>query len=328
MSGRFWSPWLADASRLSIMSEVARDHWTKGDRHSICTIYPEMLDVRRESLLVASWHRAVGDGEWRCERVKSFDDAWGPSSKDFIRGMLWALFGVSNTKQVQKRKLAMSQAAIINTEGRKAGSNMTGTNSGTSVRWPRGGSFICGLVQRPASGYYWSFSTNLLMLHSAQVSAPSPRAPRAQQQCYRVSVFGPWIMMRISCVTAAPPTELQEALLLYARLGDRRTAGTVGTPAINRVCVLSQSWDYGSLIHCCVHQASWSASFGSLDRYCVPKSTKVVTSAKLKDPDITIIESYITAIVHLLNREGYRYISCAYDHDPDPQDGRHHAWET
>lgn len=48
---------------------------------------------------------------------------------------------------------------------------------------------------------------------------------------------------------------------------------------------------------------------------------KVVRSAKLKDPDLTIIESYITTIVHVLNREGYKYIGCAYDHDPDPQDG-------
>lgn len=49
---------------------------------------------------------------------------------------------------------------------------------------------------------------------------------------------------------------------------------------------------------------------------------KVVTLAKLKDPDLTIIESYITAIVHVLNQEGYRYIGCTYDYDPDPQGGK------
>jgi hypothetical protein len=48
---------------------------------------------------------------------------------------------------------------------------------------------------------------------------------------------------------------------------------------------------------------------------------KIVMSAKLKGPDLTIIESYITTIVHVLNQEGYKYIGWAYDHDPDPQDG-------
>ena len=42
---------------------------------------------------------------------------------------------------------------------------------------------------------------------------------------------------------------------------------------------------------------------------------KIVMSAKLKDPDLMIIESYITTIVHVLNQEGYKYIGCAYGHD-------------
>jgi hypothetical protein len=49
---------------------------------------------------------------------------------------------------------------------------------------------------------------------------------------------------------------------------------------------------------------------------------KVVTLIDLKDPDLTVIEDYITIIVHELNREGYKYIGCAYDHEPDPQDGK------
>jgi hypothetical protein len=49
---------------------------------------------------------------------------------------------------------------------------------------------------------------------------------------------------------------------------------------------------------------------------------KVVTSAKLNDPDLATIESYIDIIVDILNREGYKYIGCAYEHDPNPQDGK------
>ena len=36
------------------------------------------------------------------------------------------------------------------------------------------------------------------------------------------------------------------------------------------------------------------------------------------------VDSYIPVLIHQLNRDSYKYVGCAYEHEPDPRDGQRH----
>ena len=49
------------------------------------------------------------------------------------------------------------------------------------------------------------------------------------------------------------------------------------------------------------------------------KLAKLATRYSGDDGDI---DSYIPVLIHQLNRDSYKYVGCAYEHEPDPQDGQ------
>ena len=38
--------------------------------------------------------------------------------------------------------------------------------------------------------------------------------------------------------------------------------------------------------------------------------------------DVGDIDFYIPVLIHQLNRDSYKYVGCAYEHEPDPRDGQ------